>query len=142
MCENSACIGIGHLSFTLTWSRDGDGDLVVTTPNDHRIYYENTGPSIDTDQGQLDHDDRIGTGPENIFWAYNYTPPTGIYYVCFEPFKFDINISVIYPLTVKIKVLRSTNISLILTKTYTSSIRNDYFCNSVSPTLLTSIDYP
>jgi len=140
---NSACVGIGYLSFTLTWSRNGDGDLVITTPNNKRIYYDNKGPSTDTDQGQLDRDDRTGTGPENIFWSYNYnsTPPTGVYYACFEPYQFDLNISIINPLSVTLSALRLKNVTLIVTKTYTSTIRNSYQCNSTSPTLLTSINY-
>ena len=88
-CVKGVCVGIGYLSCTMTWSRPGDGDIVVRTPTGNTIAYNNTGPSQYTDQGQLDKDDRNGTGPENVFWSNSRSiPPTGIYYVCFEPYFF------------------------------------------------------
>ncbi|CAF4985165.1 unnamed protein product, partial [Rotaria sp. Silwood1] len=103
-CEAGVCVGIGYLSCTLTWSRAGDGDLVLRTPNNHVIYWNNAGPSFSTDQGYLDVDDKNGTGPENIFWSNTSSiPPTGTYYVCFEPYLFNPNASLSIPITATVK---------------------------------------
>lgn len=62
-------MGTGFLSFTLTWSRSGDGDIVVQTSENKIIYFGDKGPSVNTSHAQLDVDDKTGTGPENVFLA-------------------------------------------------------------------------
>jgi hypothetical protein len=144
MCVEKVCVNVGHLSCTLTWSRPGDGDIVVTTPNAKTIYYNNRGPSAQTDQAELDRDDLVGTGPENVYWkSSGPLPPTGIYFVCFEPYKF-INpvISVSNPLTIVYRIIRPPGSVLTFTKTFTSTIRNSYACGATSPTLIGSFIYP
>ena len=142
-CVKGVCVGIGYLSCTLTWSRNGDGDIVVRTPNDHIINYNNMGPNASTDEGQLDIDDKVGTGPENIFWSNSSTvPPTGTYYVCFSQFLFNPNASSVDPITASITIVRSTNTVITATKTFTSVIKNITTCTSTSPNLLTSFTYP
>jgi len=142
-CIKGVCVGVGYLSCTMTWSRAGDGDIVVTTPNKNNIYYNMRGPSTSTDEGQLDKDDRVGTGPENIFWSNSSSvPPTGVYYVCFEPYNFSPLINIKNSIPVTIKVLRSNNTPLTVTKNFTSTITNYYQCSSTSPCLLTSSTYP
>ncbi|NTX05785.1 DUF4215 domain-containing protein, partial [Myxococcus sp. CA040A] len=86
-CSSGVCLGTGNLQFTATWSRSGDADIYVRTPTGKLIYFLNKGPSEATDFGQLDVDSR-GTGPENIFWAADRTPPSGTYNICFEAFAF------------------------------------------------------
>jgi hypothetical protein len=80
-CVQSVCIGSGELRFTLTWDRPGDLDLHVVTPEGREIFYRNHFGN----GGTLDHDDRTGTGPENIFWPS--TPPRGLYLVCVVPYQ-------------------------------------------------------
>ncbi len=82
-CANGACVGTGALRFTLVWELPGDLDLHVVTPTGSEIDYR----SLSADGGQLDRDDRDGTGPENIFW--DFAPPAGRYYVCVVPFRLD-----------------------------------------------------
>lgn len=55
--------GQGFFQISLTWDLPGDIDLHVTEPDGTHVYFRNqTGTS-----GQLDRDDRVGTGPENYF---------------------------------------------------------------------------
>ena len=136
------CVGIGYLSFTLTWSRNGDGDLVVKTPNGKVICFNNTGPSSSTDQGRLDVDDQTGTGPENIFWSNSGSkPPTGIYHACFEPYNFNPNITNLNPISVTLNIKGSNN-TFSITMNFTSTIKNKYDCNANAPNLLASYTYP
>ncbi|UJR32807.1 hypothetical protein I4U23_020269 [Adineta vaga] len=143
VCVLGKCIGIGQLSFTLTWSRKGDGDIVVGTTTGKNIFYNNTGSSSFTDYGKLDVDDRNGTGPENVFWSnLGPTPPAGVYYVCFEPYSFNPLIDNLNPISVTIDIKGSNNNTFTFTKNFTSTIKNDYHCNANSSTLLTSYTYP
>lgn len=142
-CVKGVCVGIGYLSITLTWSRAGDGDIVVATPNNRIIYYQNKGPSSSTDQGQLDVDDLTGTGPENVFWTRSSTvPPTGLYNTCFSQYSFNITANSTYPITATIKISRGTNATLTFQKTFTSNNRGYSACNSNSTTFMGSFTYP
>jgi hypothetical protein len=80
-CAQGVCVGTGALRFTLVWDRPGDIDLHVLTPAGNEISFR----SLEADGGQLDRDDRDGTGPENVFW--DAAPPGGRYYVCVVPFN-------------------------------------------------------
>jgi hypothetical protein len=82
-CAQGACVGTGALRFTLVWDLPGDLDLRVVTPTGSEIDFR----TLSADGGQLDRDDRDGTGPENIFW--DIAPPAGRYYVCIVPFRID-----------------------------------------------------
>ncbi len=142
-CVQGKCVGIGYLSCTLTWSRPGDGDIVVATPNSNFISYQNRGPSYNTDYGQLDVDDQVGTGPENVFWSNSgYVPPTGVYYVCFSQYSFNPTASYTNPITATVKVVLSTNSTLTFTKTFTYVYQAYSACDSSSSNLLGSFTYP
>lgn len=142
-CVNGLCVNVGYLACTLTWSRPGDGDIVVTTPNNRTISYKNRGPSVNTDGGQLDIDDQNGVGPENVYWISSGTPPsTGVYHVCFEPYTILPLISPTNPITVVYRIIRPLNNIMIFTQTFTSLLQNSYNCDSNSPTLIGSFTYP
>ncbi|CAF1127411.1 unnamed protein product [Rotaria sordida] len=142
-CEAGVCVGIGYLSCTLTWSRPGDGDIVLRTPNNRVIYWNNKGPSVNTTQGYLDVDDKNTTGPENIFWSNSSSVPlSGTYYVCFEPYEFNPNASLSNRITATVKVRRSTSTTLYFTRNFTSPQRDYYVCNYNSITLMGSFTYP
>ena len=124
---------MGNLGVVLTWSRVGDADLVLTTPNNKSIYWRNKGPSTGTDQEYLDKDDRSGTGPENIYWSTTRTrPPNGTYHVCVQPYEFTPIPSEENPLYTTITVRWSSNTTLTFTKTIKEkySSRNEGFPNS------------
>lgn len=127
----------------MTWSRPGDGDIVVRTPRNKTIFYNVTGPSFFTDWGELDVDDKTGTGPENVFWTASGTAPqNGTYYVCFEPFDFATSISSIDPISVSVIITRSSSPTLYFQRNFTSTLRNGYTCNAAANTLLGSFTYP
>ena len=127
----------------MTWSRDGDGDIVVATPNGKTIYYQNKGPSNDTDQGKLDRDDKK-QGPENVYWNKNSTspPPSGTYYVCFEPFSFPLIISSWFPVTVTYRIVFPSGVTIVLTRKFTSVQKNSYNCDASANALVGSFTYP
>ncbi|UJR32881.1 hypothetical protein I4U23_020342 [Adineta vaga] len=143
-CIEGICINVGHLACTLTWSRAGDGDIVVATPNGKTISYKNKGSSSNTDYGELDRDDQVNKGPENVYWKTSGPlPPTGTYYICFEPYKFiSPVISVSDPLTITYRIVRPSGFVLIFTRTFTSTIKNSYNCDANSGTLIGSFTYP
>lgn len=116
-------MNVGSLGMALTWSRPGDGDIVLTTPNGRTIYWGNKGPSVNTDGGNLDRDDRVGTGPENIYWQSNSTaPPVGTFHVCFQPYAFTPRLSADNPVQAMIYVRRPMNPTVTLTRIFTSTV--------------------
>lgn len=127
----------------MTWSRPGDGDIVVTTPNNNIIYYANKGPSVLTDDGELDVDNKNGTGPENVFWSNSTSvPPTGVYYVCFSQYDFSTNASSTNPIRADVQIVRTSSSVLIFTKNFTFFYQDYSTCNSFSVNLLASFTYP
>ena len=86
-CVEGVCVGSGELRFSLVWDNPGDVDLHVRTPLGNEIYFG----TLSADGGELDHDDTVGTGPENIFWGG--APPAGTYLVCVVPFRIDAAVS-------------------------------------------------
>ena len=134
-CVNGTCVGTGNLQVTLIWNNPGDMDLHLVNPTAKHIYFGNKGPSTTTDNGQLDVDDTTGTGPENIFWASNFTPPTGTYLVCVSPYS--ITTSTTYELTIK----RPGRPDLVLTGTRAVS-NTSSACDTASPNYVTSFSYP
>jgi hypothetical protein len=69
-------VGTGDVQVSLTWDTQSDIDLWLTEPNGNKIYYAN---KISTTGGELDFDNTIEYGPENIF--YNNVAPSGTYKV-------------------------------------------------------------
>jgi hypothetical protein len=132
LCMIGTCISEGNLRITVTWSRPGDADLFVGTPNDNVIYWDNAGPHpFDTDNGLLEVDDGFGQGPENIYWPLEDAPPEGIYTVCVKSWNFTPNASVEEPVAFTVEVA----INGVVTDTLTGSLTSDgYFDESCSPT--------
>ncbi len=144
-CVQGVCVGIGYLSCTETWSRPGDGDIVVATPNGNIISYLNTGPSASTDQGQLDVDDKVGTGPENIFWTNSSSssvPPNGTYYVCFEQYSFTQTATPSDPIIATVKIVSSSSSTLTFTRNFTFFVKDYTNCDANSDSLVGSFTYP
>lgn len=142
-CVNEMCLNVDKLGIALTWSRPGDGDLVVTTPNNKHIYWENTGPGPETDGGYLDVDDLIGKGPENIYWPESeMDPPAGTYNVCFEPFSFANLPTVANPVYATITVRRPMGVTLTFKKTVTEKYSFNRTCYPSSNGYLGSFTYP
>jgi hypothetical protein len=140
-CSNGVCVGVGEFGISVTWSRPGDGDIHVTTPSQKWIYYRVKGPSASTDQGQLDHDDRTGTGPENVFW--NVTAPIGVYHICFDQYSFISPSSPTNPITATFIIRRPARAPYTLTKTFTSGVRlNTHKCDPSLPSFVGSVEYP
>ncbi len=140
-CSNGVCVGVGEFGITVTWSRPGDGDIHVVTPSGGWIYYNNKGPTAATQQGQLDRDDRINTGPENVFW--NGTAPTGVYHICFDQFAFNPVSSPTNPITATFLIRRPGKAPQTITKTFTSGGRLDNVkCNPLAASYVTAIEYP
>ncbi|CAF1979010.1 unnamed protein product [Rotaria magnacalcarata] len=140
-CSDRVCVGSGEFGISVTWSRPGDGDIVVTTPLRKSIYYSNKGPSAATDQGQLDHDDTSNTGPENIFW--NVTAPTGVYHICFQQHSFSMPSSVTNPITATFQIRKPRAVTQTLTKTFVNGHRiTPHTCNHTMLTYVGSVNYP
>lgn len=127
----------------MTWSRGGDGDIVVRTPTGKLINSNNRGPSVSTDQGELDRDS-TNRGPENIFWdpSNGVTPPIGTYYVCFETTSFFPSVSNWFSVTVTFRITFPSGATIVLTRTFTGTQKNSYNCHSSSNTFVGSFNYP
>ncbi|CAF3266579.1 unnamed protein product [Rotaria sp. Silwood2] len=117
-CISGVCVGRGSLSFTLTWSRAGDGDIIVTIPNGNTIMYSQRGPNFLTNYGQLDVDDQRGTGPENIYWN-STEPASGTYQVCFQQYSFNTFATPTDPITAVVEVNRAGHDPQTFRKTFT-----------------------
>lgn len=136
-------MNVGNLGMALTWSRAGDGDILLTTPNGRTIFWGNRGPSNLTDQGFLDRDDRVGTGPENIYWQSNNTnPPTGTFHVCFQAYAFTPPPSPENPVYATVNVRRPMSPTLTLTVAITERFRFNNQCSSTSRTSVGSFTNP
>ena len=136
-------MNIGALGASLAWSRPGDGDIVITTATGKNIYWGNKGPSANTDGGYLDRDDRLGTGPENIYWQTNGTaPPLGTYYACFQPYSFNPAPSVDNPLQAIITVRRPMNPTMTFTRTFTAPFQAPNRCSPTQPSYMGTFTNP
>lgn len=69
-------VGTGDVQVSLTWDTQSDVDLWLTEPNGNKIYYAN---STSSTGGELDFDNTVEYGPENIF--YKNSAPSGTYKV-------------------------------------------------------------
>ena len=142
-CVRGVCVNIGTLGMALTWSRPGDGDIVLATPNGRTIYWRNRGPSALTDGGNLDRDDQAGTGPENIYWPRTGSaPPTGTYHVCFQPYSFNPPASQANPIQATINVRRPDGSTSPLTRTFTAPVILTNQCTPTSASYMGSMTYP
>jgi len=65
-------LGTGDVSFRIYWSpMSDDVDLHVEDPSGHHLWFRE--PRCPC-RGVLDRDDRVGGGPENIFWPTGQAP--------------------------------------------------------------------
>ncbi|QSQ11855.1 DUF4215 domain-containing protein [Myxococcus landrumensis] len=119
-CTAGVCGGAKKLQVTMTWSRNGNGDLLVLTPSGKLISFANRWPGPLTDYGQLDVDDQLGKGPENIFWAESTTPPTGDYRVCAAVTGFIPYVTPQDPVSVGVRIRRNGLPDVELSKTFTA----------------------
>ena len=69
-------VGTGDVQISLTWDTRSDIDLWLIEPNGNKIYY---GSKISSTGGELDFDNVVEYGPENIF--YKNIAPSGAYKV-------------------------------------------------------------
>ncbi|CAF3104041.1 unnamed protein product [Rotaria sp. Silwood2] len=141
-CVSGKCIDRGVLSFTLTWNRVGDGDIVITIPNGNTIMYSKSGPNAQTNYGQLDIDDKTGMGPENVYW--NYTEPDrGIYLVCFQQYVFSPFATPSNPITAVVEVKRTGQALQTFRKTFTQRMPDPLpnSCRETYDTYMGSIFY-
>jgi hypothetical protein len=125
VCVNGVCVGNGDLRFTLMWDRPGDMDLHVITPGGGEISYQ----ARQLGNGNLDRDDRVGIGPENVFWADS--PPQGTYIVCVDPYQITTQTS--FTLT----IAQSGQAVRTMTGVRTSAQRGQ--CGRGSPNFVTEI---
>lgn len=90
-CVDVLRLGTGAIQISLSWNTLTDQDLHVTDPNGELIYYAD-----DTSRsgGQLDRDDTVGYGPENIFWLDN--APDGSYKVSVHDYEYTITRNTFY----------------------------------------------
>jgi hypothetical protein len=132
---------VGLLRITLVWSKLGDLDLHILTPNNKHIYFANKGPNATTDFGQLDVDDTTKRGPENIFWDFGTTPPTGTYQMCVVPYSFTPDLNAANPLTFTVTMARPGFPDTIFTGVRTSE-QPTPDCSVASPYYLGSFTYP
>lgn len=142
LCVAATCVGSGSLQISALWSRSGDGDLVVTTPNGKTIAFFNRDPGTGTDGGQMDRDDQAGTGPENIFWDSMSTPPSGDYHVCFMTPSFDPAPSAMDPVEVTIITRAQGQASQTVRKTLEASAVGATDCSPADPSFVLTITVP
>jgi len=69
--------GQGFFQVTLTWDRAGDIDLHLFEPGGDHVYFSAKQGIV----GELDRDDRSGTGPENYFVCSPARMVAGVYQV-------------------------------------------------------------
>jgi len=130
------------LVISLSWSRSGDGDLIVRTPSGKTISRKNKGPSNNTDQGQFGMEVTSGTGSEEIFWNKDIVPPSGTYSVCAEPYNFVPTISVSNRVTFTVQVRTPPSKIKTFTKNITSSSSDNLLCSPTSNTLVATFVFP
>lgn len=76
-CEEGEDLGTGDVQVTLTWDSSTDVDLHVVEPSGEEIWF---GDRSSATGGQLDVDNTVAFGPENIFWPVG-SAPNGTYSV-------------------------------------------------------------
>ena len=139
-CVNGLCVNTGNLGISLTWSVRGDGDIVVTTPNNRHIYHGNRGTSSATDFGTLDRDDTTGTGPENVYWSPGNTPPNGTYHICFQ--QYALTATPTNPITAIIEIRIPGQITQTVVKTFITKPAFNNICSPTLPTYMATFTFP
>ncbi|CAF1447156.1 unnamed protein product [Didymodactylos carnosus] len=88
-CISGTCVGYANASIRLSWNIGGDGDLLVTTPNNVTIWKNNSGPSNMTDFGQWVY---VNAKRETVVFNTTtyYRPSNGTYYICFQTSNFSM----------------------------------------------------
>lgn len=141
-CVASTCVGSGSLQFSATWNRMGDGDLIVATPGGMMISFANPGPNAGTEGGEMDRDDVVGTGPENVYWAAATTPPSGQYHLCFMTSAFTPMPSLADPLNVTITVRWPGRDPISFKKEFVDNTLSAGDCSPADPAFVATIAYP
>lgn len=139
-CASGVCAHRGLLSCAMTWSRSGNGDFLLGTPNNQLISSTYPGSSATTD-GDVTN----GTGPENIYWSNSSSyPPNGIYYLCFSQFAnaFTPAVDTNNPLTVTVTVVSLPSTVLVFTRIFTIAYNIYTSCDASSPNLVGNFTYP
>ncbi|UJR07187.1 hypothetical protein I4U23_011475 [Adineta vaga] len=140
-CVKGICVDTENLVISATWSRAGDGDLVVTTPNDKSIHFQNRNATTATDQGTLNFDDTTSAGPEIVFWVKENEPPHGTYHICFE--QYGLHATIEDPITATIVVRSRFGVFETYTKTFTTRTEPlQYTCAPNMNTYIASFTYP
>jgi len=143
-CVNHVCAGVGNLFFRLEWvaidPHHDDMDLFVETPTGNLIYYTNPGPSTDTDFGTYDRDSFESPGPENIYWASSYIPPSGPYHVCvniYAPTPVAEHPSGSFTITYGVPGNEQ-----VFNTGSTTSLNNEFSCDPTTPNFMFTYTYP
>lgn len=141
-CVSATCVGTGSLQISASWSRAGDGDLIVTTPTGNTIWWNNRGPDASTDFAVMDRDDTAGVGPENIFWQLGTAPASGTYFICFELGQFSPAPSDADPLSATITVQLPGSQRFTNQVMYTAGTSRNGACDPSMDTFITGVNYP
>ncbi len=139
-CVGSTCVADGEIRVSLTWDRDGDADLFVTTPSGAMIWRLD-----DAADGGVVQADSTTFGPENIVWPAGSMPADGTYHVCAYAYSFDPEASLTDPVTATFEVSVGGAILAPLTVVMTSEYANDLddpVCDPTAPGYAGSFVYP
>ncbi|UJR34734.1 hypothetical protein I4U23_027511 [Adineta vaga] len=141
MCVNGFCASTENFVISATWSTAGDGDLIVTTPNDKDIHLANNNATFATDYGSINYDDKTGTGPEIVFWTENSEPPHGTYHICFQ--QHNLNATIENPIITVIGMRKRFGVINTFIKIFTTRIVPFlYTCAPHLDTYVVSVTYP
>jgi uncharacterized protein YfaP (DUF2135 family) len=131
-------VGNGPLAFTLTWSRNGNADLLVKTPGGKVVSVANPGPD-ETDGALLDRADALARGPESISWAG--APAPGTYTFCVNTISFAPAVSVGAPVAVTVKVRKAGAVVASVDRTF-SAAATGADCTEGDPNFVGTAAYP
>ncbi|CAF1319132.1 unnamed protein product [Rotaria sp. Silwood1] len=142
ICFSDTCVYTGNLAITIIWSRPGNCDLDVQTPNRWEVFpMYPTEPTEYTDYGQMDVTSEL-TGPENAFWDVDHQTPQGLYHICLEVFFFDGVVDENNPLIANVFVRKPSRNTETFTRTFMNRTDGIYICNINSVGYIASIAYP
>jgi hypothetical protein len=136
-CIQDTCVQKGSLSFVAQWSRqNGQGYIIVRTPLNNIIYFNNprTNSSVDKGQHELVGD---SSQVDNIYWPSNSIPPKGVYKICFSTGSL-LNGSDTSPIEVTIKIRRFRQAIETMTRTFNTSTTVAGECIDTSDTFVGS----
>jgi hypothetical protein len=136
-CIQEMCVQKGSLSFVAQWSRqNGQGYIIVRTPLNNIIYFNNprTNSSVDKGQHELVGD---SSQVDNIYWPSNSIPPKGVYKICFSTGSL-LNGSDTSPIEVTIKIRRFRQAIETMTRTFNTSTTVAGECIDTSDTFVGS----